>query len=98
MITEPDIVSITDADYLRLQGTLDGAQSVGSTAGFGSFYFSFAVWVLRSDGSVSGAILDPNSSPRFLPLASSSGSPFDPRGHYEGALALRCVRVTDLSP
>jgi hypothetical protein len=97
MITEPDILSITDADYLRLQRTLDGAQSVGSTAGFGSFYFSFAVWVLRSDGSVSGAILDPNVSPRFLPLVSSSGSPFDPRGHYEGALALRCVRVTDSS-
>jgi hypothetical protein len=97
MITEPDILSITDADYLRLQGTLDGAQSVGST-GAGSFYFSFAVWVLRSDGSVSGAILDPNASPRFLPLVSSSGSPFDPRGHYEGGLALRCVRVTDSSP
>ena len=59
---------------------------------------SFAVWVLRSDGNVSGAILDPNASPRFVPLVASNGMPFDPRGHYEGGLALRCVRVTDLSP
>jgi hypothetical protein len=100
MITEADILAITDAEYVRLQETLAGAQSVGSAGGgwFGSFYFSFVVWILRSDGSVSGALLDPKSSPRFLPLVSGNGMPFDPRVHYEGSLALRCVRVTDTSP
>ena len=96
MITEADVLAITDAEYLRLQDTLAGAQSVGAPgAWMGGFYFSLVVWVQRNDGSVSGAVLDPSSSARFLPLVSYNGMPFDPRVHYEGGLALRCVRVTE---
>jgi len=38
--------------------------------------------------------LDPAGGHIFTPLTPSNGAPFDPKTHYEGGLALRCVRVT----
>jgi hypothetical protein len=85
-------LALTAQDLQQVQEVLAGVQSAGSSAG--SFLFSRSVWVLRNDGSVAGANLEPNASPRFLSLTSSNGMSFDPLVHYEGSLALRCLRVT----
>ncbi len=90
--TEDDVLALSAQDLQRMQEVLAGVQGSGPSQG-GSFLFSQQVWVLRNDGSVSGANLDPNASPRFIPLSSWNGMPFDPLGHYEGSLALRCLRV-----
>jgi hypothetical protein len=91
-LTENDVLALTAQDLQQVQEVLAGVQSAGASAG--SFLFSRAVWVLRNDGSVAGANLEPNASPRFFALTSSNGMSFDPLVHYEGSLALRCLRVS----
>lgn len=91
-LTEDDVLALSAQDLQRVQEVLTGVQSAGSQSG--SFLFSRQVWVLRNDGSVSGANLEPAATPRFFPLTSSNGMPFDPLVHHEGSLSLRCLRVT----
>jgi hypothetical protein len=92
-LTEDDVLALSAQDLQRVQEGLAGVQNPGSSQA-GSFLFSMQVWVLRNDGSVAGVNLAPATSPQFVPLTSSNGMPFDPLVHYEGSLALRCLRVT----
>lgn len=94
MPTEADVLRLSGASVQIVQETLDGVQNASSHPG--SWYFSLAVWVLRDDGTVGAATLQPGGAPGITSLISSNGMPFDPRVHYEGGLTLRCLRVTSL--
>ena len=62
---------------------------------FGSFYFSLSVWVRARDGTIKQGTLEPGvTSSRVTPLVYPAG--FTPEDHYEGGLALRCIRRADL--
>lgn len=93
LIAEDDLASLTEADYQFLQDTMTPiAASAGSF--FGPFYFGLRVWIRGHDGKIAYGDLSPG-------FAGNRVAPFDftltsYTAHYEGGLALRCIRRTDL--
>jgi hypothetical protein len=57
---------------------------------FGNFYFSTSVWVRGKDGGLVVGDLSPAATTRISPLPVPSTS----TTHYEGGIALRCIRRT----
>jgi hypothetical protein len=60
---------------------------------FGNFYFGLSVWVRATDGSLRIGNLSPGVSVRVTdsPVAATSTV------HYEGGVALRCIRRTTVN-
>jgi hypothetical protein len=93
MPTEADIKSITPKVSLLMQQSLAGDLTSQSAGGP---YFSMNIWVIQNDGSIASVVLDPTGKHQFAPLISMNGTPtVDLRSHYEGSLALRCIRLTE---
>jgi len=83
LISEQDLALMTDADFQYFTDTLSGSD------GFGSEFFSLVIWVRANDGTIKFGNLSPAVSNRVGPLVYNGGGPKD---HYEGSLALRCIR------
>lgn len=83
---EDDVASLSQDDRAQLAAALSTPNAASSWA---TFYFSFHVWVRRSDGTLGIADLSPTATPV---IALPSG--VDPTVHYEAGVALRCIRRT----
>lgn len=88
LISEADLDDIGTDDFATIKATLD---AVGGADGF---YFSLAVIIRRTDGSIARGEIDPTASPRIAPLVSLNGLPYDPKVHNEASGGLRCLRRT----
>jgi hypothetical protein len=88
--TETDVAGLTPSEFAAMQTTLDGLG--GDT--IGGAFFSLSIWTRMNDGSMKNGQLDPAASPRFLELNKYGAAEVNLRNHYEGNLALRCVRTT----
>ncbi len=86
--TEEDLASLTDAESQHIADVLTDVSS-HSTGGWGAFYFSLQIFVRATDGSIQKGDLSPGAQPRVTPLTVSGDAL---KNHYEGALALRCIR------
>ncbi len=89
--TEADLASFTEADFLFIADTLTGAAT--GTSNWGTFYFSLGIFVRAADGSIQKGDLRPGAAVRVEPLPVTGD---DLKRHYEGGLALRCIRRTPL--
>jgi hypothetical protein len=91
LIREDDLDTLSDADFRFVSDTLSAPEA----GFFGSFYFSLHVWVRAKDGTIQQGTLEPGlTMGRVTPLDYRPG--FTPTSHYEGGLALRCIRRADL--
>ena len=67
--------------------------AAGSTSSLGPWYFGLNVWVRGGDRTLKKANLEPGVvGARVAPLPGQ----ISVTDHYEGGLALRCIRRTDL--
>jgi hypothetical protein len=82
LITEADLESFKDSDLSFVQSTL-------TTTSGASFYFSLQVFTRATDGSIAQGSLAPGVSPRVTPFPPGT----DLKLHYEGGLALRCIKT-----
>jgi hypothetical protein len=62
--------------------------------GGGSFYFSMNVWVRSEAGKMASVDLSAGASAPITPLKQFSQN-WTEKNHFEGGLALRCIRVVD---
>lgn len=83
---EDDVASLSQDDRAQLAAALSTPHAASSWA---TFYFSLHVWVRKTDGTLGIADLSPTATP-VMPLPSG----LDPTVHYEGGVALRCIRRT----
>lgn len=89
--TEADLASLGADDFAFFANTLTGAAN--GTSFWGSFYFSLVVFVRAADGSLQKADLGPNVTTRVQDLGLTAAQL---KQHYEGGVALRCLRRTTL--
>src|SRR6185295_10422652 len=87
LVSEDDAASFSEADAEAIAGSLS---TPGSSGFFGNFYFGLRVWIRGNDGSLGQGDLSPGVTSRVSALP----VPTDSKTHYEGGLALRCIRVT----
>jgi hypothetical protein len=91
LITEDDLATLTESDFQFMQDALTPVSAAATTSGLGSMYFSLQVWLRAHDGTLAAGNLAPGAGANRV---------FHPQwtytDHYEGALALRCIRRTDL--
>ena len=93
LITEADLSSLTDADFQALARKWS-PPGAGSELSF--FFSALAIWVRADDGTIKAGTLAPGAGAgRVTPLGVSGAELMD---HYEGNLALRCIRRTELPP
>lgn len=87
--TEDEVNGLGASDRQELAGALATPNASGF---FGNFYFSLSVWVRGSDGSLRMGTLAPGATAPVsdLPVPATS------KLHYEGGLALRCIRRTPI--
>ena len=90
LVSEQDLARVTEAEYLLMREALDGAGG----GFFASFYFQLRLFIRAADGTIQEGRLDPRDPTRVLPLSFHQGQ--DARNHYEGGLALRCLRRTEV--
>lgn len=90
LVSEQDLARVTQAEYLLMREALDGAGG----GLFAAFYFQLRLFIRASDGTIQEGRLDPRDPMRILPLSFHQGQ--DARYHYEGGLALRCLRRTEV--
>jgi hypothetical protein len=86
---ETDVASLSQDDRAQLAAALSTPNAGSSWA---TFYFSLRVWVHNSDGALGIADLSPNA-----PLTIQIPTGVDPTLHYEGNVALRCLRRTEVA-
>lgn len=91
--TEADVLGLTEDDFTFLQETMGAVSNAGSASSMGAFYFSLRVFVRATDGSIQEANLAPSIANRVTPLSAVGDAR---KQHYEGGLALRCIRRTPL--
>jgi hypothetical protein len=96
LITEDDLSTLTESDFNFIQATLTPLEAgASSDASFwGTFYFGLEVWLRAKDGTIASGNLAPGvvgSRVAAIPNATMY-----PTQHYEGGLALRCIRRTDV--
>ncbi len=84
MITEADLYRLTDADLAIVKKAL-------TTSSGGGFYFSLQVYVRATDGSIAQGSLSAGVTTKVTPFPSGT----DLKLHYEGGLALRCIKIAD---
>jgi hypothetical protein len=97
LISEDDLSSLTEADYQFMKDTLTpvAGPAASSSWSFGSFYFGLHVWLRAHDGTLATGDLSPGvTGPRVAPIDYRLQGSYTT--HYEGGLALRCIRRTDL--
>jgi hypothetical protein len=90
LVSEQDLARVTLPEYLLMQQELDGAGG----GFFASFYFQLRLFIRAADGTIQEGRLDPREPMRVVPLRFQQG--WDSRHHYEGGLALRCLRRTEV--
>jgi hypothetical protein len=96
LITEDDLASLTERDFQFVKDALTTAGTLVAGDFFGSFYFGTTVWLRAHDGTLQTGTLEPGvAGSRVAPLHVARGD-VGYRDHYEGGLALRCIRRTDL--
>jgi len=85
--TEVEVNGLDAADRTEVTKALSTPNASGF---FGNFYFSLQVWVRGTNGDLRVGDLSPGATSRVadLPVPSSN------KTHYEGGLALRCIRRT----
>jgi hypothetical protein len=91
--TEADVLGLTEDDFTFLHDTLGAVSNAGGASSMGAFYFSVRVFVRATDGSIQQANLAPSVANRITPLSATGEAR---KQHYEGGLALRCIRRTPL--
>jgi hypothetical protein len=90
LISEADLATLSEADFQFVQDTL---APLAAGTFWGPFYFSLKVWLRTQDGGLAVGDLSAGvTGSRVSPLGVSA----DSTTHYEGGLALRCIRRTDL--
>lgn len=95
LLTEADINSFSQQDFQFFSNTLTEASNAGGNSTFwGSFYFGLKVFIRATDGSIQEGDLSPGAAVRVSPLSYPQG--WTAQQHYEGALALRCIRRTQV--
>jgi hypothetical protein len=62
--------------------------------GGGAFYFSMNVWVRSRAGTMASVQLSDGASAEIKPLVFPQPG-WTAKNHYEGSLALRCIRVAE---
>jgi hypothetical protein len=82
LVAEEDTATLSRDER---QFLIQGLATPNSTGFFGSFYFSLAVWVRASDGTLKLGSLAPDD-------AQLAPAPTDTTSHFEGGYGLRCVR------
>ena len=90
LVSEADLGRVTEAEYLLMREAL-GGEGGGF---FASFYFQLRLFIRAADGTIQEGRLDPRDPMRVVPLTFHQGQ--DARHHYEGGLALRCLRRTEV--
>jgi hypothetical protein len=83
LISEADLAQLDDLDRQRFLDTL-GAP--GGTF-FATYFVAPQIWVRAADGSIAAGSLAPGASG-----VTALGVPDESTNHYEGWLALRCIR------
>ena len=85
--TEDEVNGLDDSDRRALA---NGLATPNAGTFFGNFYFGLTVWARGKDGSLRVADLSPGATAKIsdLPVPATS------KTHYEGGLALRCLRRT----
>jgi hypothetical protein len=92
LISEDDLATLADADFQFVQDALAPVAATGQSF-WGPFYFGLNVWLRTHDGGLAVGNLAPGvTGSRVSPLGIDASS----TTHYEGGLALRCIRRTDL--
>jgi hypothetical protein len=95
LLTEADINGFSPQDFQFFQNTLtDASNAGGNTSFWGFFYFGLKVFIRAADGSIQQGDLTPGVSVRVAPLTYPQG--WTAQQHYEGGLALRCIRRTQV--
>ena len=95
LLAESDLATFTNADYVFFQNTLTEASNANNNTTFwGSFYFGLKVFLRAADGSIKAGDLAPGVAQRVSTLTYPQG--LGPLHHYEGGLALRCIRRTQV--
>ena len=95
LITEADLATLTESDFEFIQATLTPLEAGASAdASFwGTFYFGLKVWLRANDGTIASGDLSPDVVGSRATVMPGFGSSVE---HYEGGLALRCIRRTDM--
>lgn len=88
--TEAEVNGLDEVDRREITGALATPNASGF---FGNFYFGLQIWVRADGGGLRVGNLAPGATTRVtdLPVPSTSKS------HYEGGLALRCIRRTPVA-
>ncbi len=95
LLSEADINGFSAQDFQFFQNTLtDASNTGGNTTFWGSFYFGLKVFIRAADGTIQQGDLTPAATVRVTPLTYPPG--WSPQKHYEGGLALRCIRRTQV--
>lgn len=95
LLAESDLATFTNADYVFFQNTLTEASNANNNTTFwGSFYFGLKVFLRAADGTIKAGDLAPGVPQRVSTLTYPQG--LGPLHHYEGGLALRCIRRTQV--
>jgi hypothetical protein len=95
LLAESDLATFTQADYQFFQDTLTEASSANNNTTFwGSFYFGLRVFLRAADGTIQAGDLAPGVVQRVSALNYPAG--LGAQHHYEGGLALRCIRRTQV--
>jgi hypothetical protein len=90
LITQADVERLSEPEFLLMREALGGNPSDF----WGAFYFQLRVFVRAADGSIQEGRFDPRQTPRVVPLQYPQN--WTSRDHYEGGLALRCLRRTEV--